>query len=93
MALNFPAPPQATGTTWNDPCGNVWVAENVTDTEGNNVLKWTIRPPEFDFPDVDPDSIWARQADGTISPINAGDMLDMGSQNSDIDLTNFPEKN
>ena len=84
MALNFPQG-VAGGTTWEDDCGNIWVYD-ATDN------KWTIDPPEFDFPDVDPDSIWARQVDGTISPINAGDMLDMGSQNSDIDLTNFPEK-
>ena len=28
----------------------------------------------------------------TITPINAGDNLDMGVQNAEIDLTNFPEK-
>ena len=85
MALNFPNPPGATGTTWEDDCGNIWVYD-ATDN------KWSIRPPEFDFPDVDPDSIWARAADGTITPINAGDNLDMGVQNAEIDLTNFPEK-
>ena len=83
MALNFPQG-VAGGTTWEDDCGNVWVYDNTDD-------KWTIRPPEFEFPDVDPDSIWARTG-STISPINAGDMLDMGAQNSDIDLVNFPEK-
>ena len=84
MALDFPQG-VANGTTWEDDCGNVWVYDSTDD-------KWTIRPPEFEFPDVDPDSIWAR-AGNTITPINAGDTLDMGSQNSDIDLTNFPEKN
>ena len=84
MALNFPQGVGG-GTTWEDDCGNIWVYDSADN-------KWTIDPPEFNFPDVDPDSIWARQADGTISPINAGDTLDMGSQNSDIDLNNFPEK-
>ena len=85
MALDFPTG-VGNGTTWEDDCGNIWVYD-ATDN------KWSIRPPAYDFPDVDPDTIWARAADGTITPINTGDSLDMGVQNAEIDLTNFPEKN
>ena len=44
--------------------------------------KWTLDPPVFEFPDVDPDSIWARTGT-TITPINAGDNLDKGVQSGD----------
>ena len=84
MALDFPNPPGNDGTTWEDDCGNTWVYDS-TDN------KWTIRPPEFDFPEVDPDAIWARTAEGEISPINPNDVLNMGAQNSDINLEDFPE--
>ena len=89
MALDFPPnstdpnPPQ-NGDEWKDDCGNNWVYDS-TDN------KWTIDPPEFDFPDVDPDSIWARTAGGEITPINADDVLNMGTQNSDINLEDFQE--
>lgn len=84
MALDFPiAPPN--GQTYEDSCGNTWVYNN---TENS----WTIDPPEFEFPDVDPDTIWARDLTGKITPINPGDELNMGINNSDIDLTDFPEK-
>jgi hypothetical protein len=83
MALDFPTGVPG-GTTWEDDCGNEWVYDS-TDN------KWTIHPPTFDFPDVDPDSIWARTGT-TITPINAGDTLNMGTQNAEIDINNFPEK-
>ncbi len=85
MTLNFPITPP-NGQTYEDSCGNSWVYNS---TENS----WTIDPPDFEFPDVDPDSIWARDAQGQITPINSGDELNMGIQNSQIDLTNFPEKN
>ena len=84
MTLDFPQGVGG-GTTWDDPCGNEWVYDDADN-------KWTIRPPAFEFPDVDPDSIWARDANGVITPINAGDELNMGEQNANIDLTNFPER-
>jgi len=83
MALDFPQGVGG-GTTWDDPCGNEWVYDDADN-------KWTIRPPAFDFPDVDPDVIWVRQGT-TIMPRTEGDTLNMGTQNSDIDLTNFPLK-
>lgn len=84
MALDFPTGVPG-GTTYEDDCGNEWVYEATAN-------KWTIDPPEFEFPDVDPDTIWARDVNGQITPINAGDELNMGIQNSQIDLTDFPEK-
>ena len=69
MALDFPIGVPG-GTTWEDDCGNEWVYD-ATDN------KWTIDPPAFQFPDVDPDSIWARTG-STITPINDGDILDDG---------------
>ncbi len=84
MTLNFPINPP-NGQTYEDSCDNTWVYNK---TENS----WTIDPPEFEFPDVDPDSIWARDSTGQITPINAGDELNMGINNSDIDLTDFPEK-
>ena len=84
MALDFPTG-IAGGTIYEDDCGNEWVYDSAAN-------KWTIDPPQFELPDVDPDSIWARNADGQITPINPGDELNMGIQNSQIDLTDFPEK-
>jgi hypothetical protein len=84
MALDFPTGVPG-GTIYEDDCGNEWVYEATAN-------KWTIDPPEFELPDVDPDSIWARDAAGQITPINPGDELNMGIQNSQIDLTDFPEK-
>ena len=83
MALNFPDSPDP-GDSYTDDCGNEWIYNG----EDNS---WAISPPAFEFPDVDPDSIWARAADGTITPINASDVLNMGAQNSDINLESFPE--
>ena len=83
MALDFPDSPQP-GESYIDDCGNEWIYNAVDNS-------WTINPPAFDFPDVDPDSIWARANDGTITPINADDVLNMGTQNSDINLSDFPE--
>lgn len=84
MTLDFPTG-QPNGHTYIDDCGNIWVYDSTLNS-------WTIDPPEFEFPDVDPDTIWARDADGQITPINAGDELNMGINNADIDLTDFPEK-
>jgi len=83
MALDFPDNPNP-GDSHIDDCGNEWIYNAVDNS-------WSINPPAFEFPDVDPDSIWARAADGTITPINASDVLNMGTQNSDINLSDFPE--
>ena len=84
MALDFPSP-VPNGQEWEDDCGNTWVYDS-TDN------KWSIVAPEFDFPDVDPDSIWARNATtGEITPINPNDVLNMGTQSSDINLEDFQE--
>ena len=83
MALDFPDSPQP-GESHLDDCGNEWIYDAVDNS-------WSINPPEFEFPNVDPDSIWARANDGTITPINPNDVLNMGTQNSDINLSDFPE--
>ena len=83
MALDFPNNPNP-GDSYTDDCGNEWIYNAVDNS-------WSINAPTFEFPDVDPDSIWARAADGTITPINADDVLNMGTQNSDINLSDFPE--
>ena len=80
MALDFPTG-VPDGTTYEDDCGNDWVYEATAN-------KWTI----IESPDVDPDTIWARDVNGQITPVNSGDELNMGIQNSQINLTDFPEK-
>ncbi len=49
MALDFPTG-QPNGHTYTDDCGNIWVYDSTLNS-------WTIDPPEFEFPDVDPDTI------------------------------------
>ena len=49
MALDFPDNPNH-GDPYEDDCGNEWVYNSIDNS-------WTINPPEFNFPDVDPDSI------------------------------------
>ena len=90
MALDFPPnstnpnPPQ-NGDKYTDGCNNVW-QYNGTDNS------WSIVPPAFEFPDVDPDNIWARTSAGKITPINQNDELIMGgSQAGDINLSQFPD--
>ena len=80
MALDFPTD----GTTeYTDACGNEWRLDSTTNS-------WSILPPPLDI-DVDNTAIWARDASGVIKPVNTNDELDMGSQRSDVDFTNFPE--
>ena len=81
MSLNFPTNGD---TTYTDDCGNKWVYDASENT-------WTIDPPVFEIDTVDPDSIWVRSTNGTITTINSGDVLDMGTKSSDIDLKSFPD--
>ena len=83
MALSFPVNPSG-GDTYTDDCNNLWVYDDADN-------KWTIKPPAFTL-DGTSDNIWVRDTTtGVISPRNANDELNMGSQLGDIDLTNFPE--
>ena len=84
MALDFPNPPQADGAPWIDDCDNEWIYHAASNS-------WAINPPAIVLPDVDPDVIWARQGT-TIAPINAGDVLNMGTQNAEIDFNSFLKK-
>lgn len=81
MALDFPSSPDD-GAEYTDDCGNIWVYD-----ETDN--KWTVQAPESED-----DGIWKRDATsgtGVISPVNTKDLLNMGTESGNINLSDFPE--
>ena len=87
MALDFPPnstdpTPPSDGDEYTDDCGNIWVYDS-TDN------KWTVQAPANTE-----DAIWERDASsgtGVISPVNITDELNMGTKDSNINLSDFPE--
>ena len=87
MALDFPPNstdpnPPSDGDEYTDDCGNIWVYDS-TDN------KWTVQAPA----DTE-DAIWERDASsgtGVISPVTSTDVLNMGTKDSNINLSDFPE--
>ena len=85
MTLNLPINPPS-GMTYDDGCGNIWVYNS-------NYNSWTIDKPILPpIDNIPANAIWARTKDGAITSVRTEEELNLGSNNSQLDVSSFPEK-